>query len=466
MTAKGAKKTALDADPFFERLTAVYLACLALGLVLYTGGGYDRIIQSKTAVFFLLTGGYVLVSLLGRLELALVGQRRFTPPPELWRSWGLPQRAVFVYWCAVVVSTMLSVSPGVSLWGGERCEGLLSVTLCCAGFLLLGRFRPKWWLLALFAGAISVNCVLALVQLAGYNPFGLYPAGMTYYDAGVRYAGAFLGTVGNVDILSAALCLAVPLFWAGLVRGETPWRFLLLLPLGLSLTVLGWAFVEGGVLAVGLSALFTLPALAKGRRRRLLLVLLAVMVLLTGVCAVYAVGDRLGGAAAEASALLHGRWDDSFGSGRLYIWRESAKLVPQRPIFGGGPDTLGLRTDAHFQRFNEATGTIVRADVDDAHNEYLDILVNQGLAGLLAYLTALGSTLVLWLRRAPQDKVTAICGAAVFCYAIEAFFGLASPATTPLFWACLALCAGVPAKGDHGLSSALNDQAKRGGDGP
>lgn len=443
MAANRAKKTAPGAGSFFERLTAVYLACLAGALVLYTGGGYDQITQSKAAVFFLLTGGYVLVSLLARLELALVGQRRLMSPAELWRSWGLPQRAVFVYWCAVLVSTVLSVAPRVSLLGGARYEGLLSVSLCCAGFLLIsGSFRPKGWLLAVFAGAIGANCVLALVQLAGYDPFGLYPAGMTYYDAGLRYAGAFLGTVGNVDTLSAVLCLAVPLFWVALVRGETPWRFLLLLPLGLSLTVLGWAFVEGGVLAVGLSALFTVPVLAKDRRRRLLLLLLAVLLLLTGVCAVYAVGDRLGGAAAETSALLHGRWDDSFGSGRLYIWRQSAKLVPQRPIFGGGPDTLGLRTDAHFERFNEVTGTVVRAEVDDAHNEYLDILVNQGLAGLLAYLTALGSTLVIWLRRAPEDKVTAICGAAVFCYAIQAFFGLNSPTTAPLFWACLALCAG------------------------
>ncbi len=428
---------------FFQRLTAIFLAGMATVWLLYPGGSYENITQSKAVLFFSLAGGFVLVSLLGRLELCLIGGGKCLGPVERWKRWTLPQRAVFIYWCAALVSTLASAHLDVAFLGSGRYGGFLTITLYCWSFLLIADgYMPKRWLLWLLAGMVSLNCLLSLVQLLGYNPFGLYPAGMTYYDANLRYAGEFLGTIGNVDILSAVLCVAIPLLWISLLRLKTPWRFALLVPLALCLGVLLWAFVAGGVVAVLLSALFTPPVLAREKKRRLLLLALALALLMGGVVTIYAVGDKIGGPAAEASALLHGQWDDRFGSSRLYIWRKTAELIPQRPLLGGGPDTLGLRSDIAFERFNDLTGTMIRAQVDDAHNEYLNILVNQGLLGLLTYLAVLGSVLVVWLRRAPGDNVAAICGGGAFCYSIQAFFGLASLASTPLFWICMALCVG------------------------
>lgn len=428
---------------FFQKWTELYLACMATAWLLYTGSGYEHISQSKALLFFLLTGGFVLVSVLGRLELCLIGGRKCLSPLECWKKWNMTQRAVFLYWCAALVSTLTSAHLNVAFLGNARYGGFVTITLYCWSFLLLsGGYTPRRWLLWLLAGAVSLNCLLSLAQLLGYNPLGLYPAGMTYYDANLRYAGTFLGSIGNVDILSAVLCVAIPVLWISVLRLKTPWRFVLLIPLALCLAVLFWAFVAGGVVAVLLSVLFTPAVLAQEKRRRVLLLALALAVLVVGVLAVYAVGDKLGGFPAEASALLHGQWDDSFGSGRLYIWRKTAELIPQRPLLGGGPDTLGLRADIGFERFNETTGTMIQARVDDAHNEYLNILANQGLLGLLTYLAVLVSALVTWVRRAPGDNVAAICGGGALCYGIQAFFGIASPASTPLFWTCMALCVG------------------------
>lgn len=434
-------KPASGSASFFQKLTALYLACMASAGILYTGGGYEQITRSKAMIFFLLTGGYVLISLLGRLELWTIGKWRPQRLAVYWKGLDLAQKAVLLYWCAALISTALSIAPGVAILGEARYGGLVSITLYCWSFLLLSRgYVPKRWLLWTLAGAVSLNCVVAILQLLGYDPLGLYPAGMNYYDANIRYAGTFLGTIGNVDILSAVLCVAIALFWISILRLESPWRFALLVPLGLCLAVLFWAFVAGGVVGVLLSALFTVPVLAREKRRRLILLALVILLFLGAVCVTYFAGDAVGGFPAEASALLHGQWDDSFGSGRLYIWRKTAELIPERLLLGGGPDTLGLRTDAFFERFNEATGTLIRAQVDDAHNEYLNILVNQGIVGLLAYLTVLVSALATWIRRAPRDTVTAICGGGAFCYCIQAFFGLSSPASTPLLWICLALC--------------------------
>lgn len=72
-------------------------------------------------------------------------------------------------------------------------------------------------------------------------------------------------------------------------------------------------------------------------------------------------------------------------------------------------------------------------------NEYLNILVNQGLLALICYLAMLGRAAVLWAKAAVRDPAAAICGGAVLGYCIQAFFGVTSPISAPYFWIALAL---------------------------
>lgn len=85
---------------------------------------------------------------------------------------------------------------------------------------------------------------------------------------------------------------------------------------------------------------------------------------------------------------MQGNIKDSFGSSRILIWRKSLELVPERMLLGGGPGTLSLRLDVNFSRFVEETGQTLSSSVDNAHNDYLGILVNTGLLSLAAYLAA------------------------------------------------------------------------------
>ena len=136
---------------------------------------------------------------------------------------------------------------------------------------------------------------------------------------------------------------------------------------------------------------------------------------------------------------MHGNIDDSFGSGRIYIWRKSLELVEGHLLFGGGPETMGLRTDAYFERYDEDLGVLIQSFVDTAHNEYLNILVNQGLLALLFFVGALLISAVLWMRHGPDNIGAAVCGGAVLCYCIQAFFGISSLITAPFFWMTLAM---------------------------
>ena len=434
---KRSKKTA----SFFEALTAVYLAGMLFFYLLFPGfGGYEQLTEHKVRLFYWLSGGYLILAALIRVELWLVGAAK---PPQLKKIWvgtSVPEKLILLYWAVTGLSTVCAIDRATAFWGSGRMEGFLTITLYCSCFLLVSRLgRPARWMLWLFGAAMALNCLLALIQMAGFNPLTLYPHGMTYHDANVLYAGEFLGTLGNVDILSAVLCVAIPALWVALVVLRGKRRFFLLIPLALCVATLLGSFVAGGIVGIICSTLLIIPTLGKSKPVRRRLAVAMAVILLLAIMAVYCFGGQVGGFVAEASALLHGHWDDSFGSGRLFIWRNVVDLLPERLLLGGGPDTLGLRLDAAFERYDETLGVLIRSTIDNAHNEYLNILVNHGLPALLLYLAALCSSAVAWLKRGRSNPAAAICGSAVLGYCIQAFFGVSSPISTPYFWLALGL---------------------------
>lgn len=394
----------------FSVLTAAYLAILLSIYLLYPGrGSYQTITAQKWSAYLLITGMYIAAMLLLHLELAIVGAARLPAPTMLRKTLGLPQKFILLYLFATVLSTLFSEFRQTAPWGGGRCEGLAAIALYCLSFLLVSAYgQPKRWMLWLYAAAISVNCVLCLLQFAGLNPLHLYPEGMNYYGANTQYAGEFLGTVGNADILSAVLSLSIPAFWAAILRMKgCRERYFLLIPLALCLVVLLRAFVAGGILGVTGAVVLSAPLMTDDKRRRKWALICVIAALIAAAAAVYCFGSRMCGFLYEASELMHGRWDNRFGTGRIYIWRNVIQLVPEHLLLGGGPDTLGLRTDAAFERYDETLGILIHSAIDTAHNEYLNILVNQGLLALLSYLAALLASAIHWVRRGALR----LCGA-------------------------------------------------------
>ena len=140
----------------------------------------------------------------------------------------------------------------------------------------------------------------------------------------------------------------------------------------------------------------------------------------------------------EASEVLRGRWDDNFGTRRVYIWRNVMSGVSENLLLGTGPDTLGFWGIAPFTRYSEELGRLFVAEIDAAHNEYMHILACTGLFSLLSYLGALGLAAVKWFRFS-DNPLCAVSGAGVLFYCIQAFFGISMNAIAPLFWIVFAV---------------------------
>ena len=88
-----------------------------------------------------------------------------------------------------------------------------------------------------------------------------------------------------------------------------------------------------------------------------------------------------------------------------------------------------------FQRLDES-GATLRAAVDSSHNEYLDQLLELGVAGLLAYVAALTATAVSFLKSPGRcDRRTVILAWSITAYCLQALFNFSSVVISPLFWA-------------------------------
>lgn len=420
-----------------ERLTDAYLALMLSVFLLWPGtDGYARITAAKYRLFLILTLGYCAGAALLWLELLVMRQRKSVPFRELIRAIRPAEWLMLGYVLCSLLSSLLSPWRDDTWLGLTRREGFLTLALYAAMFLLLGRLaRPKAWLLDVFGAGMSLCCLLALWQLAGGNPLGLYPEALSYYDAGKAYSGSYLGTIGNTDLLAAVMCVAVPAFFYGAWRLRRYW---LLVPLALCLTVSVWMDVSAGLLGIAAGLLLPLPLAFSGKKRRVTAIVIGTGLLAAFLAVLLLPG--LPGMLGEAHEILHGRARDEFGSGRIYIWRNVWQVVKERPLFGGGPDTLSRRITAYFERYIEEKNTVIRTGIDAAHNEYLNILANQGFFALLCWLGALACSAVRFVRCAGERPAVLICGSAVLGYCVQAFFGISMCLSAPFLliaWALL-----------------------------
>lgn len=453
-----------------EWLTDRYISLMLLVFPLFTGfQGYGNITRSKY-LFFLTVTSLWLLALIG-LILAARSAPRLENAGKIVLA--------FALWACV--SSAASPFMRQSIVGASRYDGLLTLLMYVGIFLgvsAYGKWRKRYAVLLTVsaAGCIAVS----LAQISGSTI--LFPNGYTYYDAGVLYVSKFLGTIGNTNLLAAFFCLVIPICAAADAFGW-PHRGLMRLTALFGACLLSFTESSGGMVALAAAAAVCAPllaargvlspmldavafvpvGLAAGRllnadwtaaaallflaalciaasrifRRvptekhcRIVLVLLAAAVFLS-LLAVYfwPVGE---GTIYELSQLLHGRVRDDFGSRRIQIWREALKLVPERPLLGGGPDTLALRIQLDFSRYFPALGQTLTTYTDNAHNVYLGYLVNLGLPGLLSYLALIALSLLRIFRS--REAHISVLGGALICAWTENFFGLGLCLVAPVMW--------------------------------
>ena len=332
---------------FSQRATDIYAIVMLAVFPLFTGTSGYLFLHLKKYLFFLAATLLWLLSLFFFRVIWPRGSGRGFKP-------SFPGCCMLAFALFGSLSTLRS--PYAVFFTTEigKYDGMLTYLLYMC--ILGGVFRfgaDRRHCMIAFSVGYTLCCAVAAVQLLGFNALWLFPDDMTYYSPYVQETGAFLGTLGNVDVFSALHCLALPLFAGVLLLGRGRLRFLLLIPLLLGAAVMLCAKVASGLLALCVTTALLLPPLlaahlrSRGRAVGKWADYSGPLFILLGLAAVYFLPVR-SGAVYELHQVLHGNIDESFGSHRILIWRKTAEVFRSHFLLGIGPDCLEYYLDILF----------------------------------------------------------------------------------------------------------------------
>lgn len=351
------------------------------------------------------------------LAVVLIGRHFARNPPPIERTrLDLP---VLIFAVASVLSLF-----GL---GGYLSDQLVALIKAAGGFLLffivtqsLRERREVWIVLTaiLAAGLIlAIETIVPIMQ-------------------GTDVVSALTRATGNVidpNLFAGYLVLLIPLAMAGGLAIQWRWAPALA---GVAIVLLGAALIatlsRGGWLGF-IAGVATMAVLLPGRRRLVLGVAGgAILILLVGL--VGPVADRLG--SSSGASPLQTFLD------RVPIWSAAVSIFLQHPIFGIGINNFGNYVGAFDPTL----------DVNQAHDLFLNILVERGLIGLSAFLfvlVALFRTLLRGVGLAPTAsyRILAVGATASFvAFLADSLFDVAyyDYKILLLFWLLAGIAASLP----------------------
>jgi O-antigen ligase len=356
-----------------------------------------------------------------------------------------------LYGAASVLSTISSVNPSISIYGDVfREEGILTILSYLALTVIFSAaIVSKNQLHALLKGfliAVALISCYALIQYAGYNPTEYF---IPLFRGVENRPGS---TIGNPNFLSKFLVLAVPLFIVYYVisvnRRE---KLLLLAGCSISLGALVVTFTRASwfslFISLAMLALFVRGTLSWRNQKGLLV--LPVFILCLIACIELRAPDHKTESHQKVMPRVTKKIETTFDlkqggvAGRLYLWEKAFTVIKKRPLLGYGLDNQGNAMqpfNLEYARKFKCAGVI-----DRCHNNYLDIAIAQGMAGLLAYLSII-VTFVVWLIKTLRaEECTAqkilYCGilAAVCGYLVNDIFIFSVVSVSPTFWALMGI---------------------------
>jgi O-antigen ligase len=257
-------------------------------------------------------------------------------------------------------------------------------------FVIIGHYRTKEQVTPLVKTILAMGCflvVFAIVQKMTWNDriFWIYPV-----DEALKSGAGIWGPYINRNHFAGYLGMAIPLgmglllYLAPRIRALpesalglklarflasdrlVPYALLFLLVLTMTATLF-MTFSRGGIIAFAVSSIFFARITWRRRTLRSKTGLLAILAAVLFAAVILASWDRLEERFAEL---------DEDHISRLSVWQDSFGIVRDYPVLGTG---LGSFESA-YMRYQT---TMPRLLFDHAHNDYVELVTDTGIVGLL-----------------------------------------------------------------------------------
>ena len=133
----------------------------------------------------------------------------------------------------------------------------------------------------------------------------------------------------------------------------------------------------------------------------------------------------------ESVEIVKGNINDNYGTKRIKIWKETLKIVPKNIIHGTGIDTF-------FYAFDGKPLVIKLYMYDKVHNDYLQVLITQGIFSLISYLLFYISIVLYGIKKSFKEKEVYLI-LPVLSYLVQIFFNISIIEIAPIFYIGLGL---------------------------
>lgn len=142
----------------------------------------------------------------------------------------------------------------------------------------------------------------------------------------------------------------------------------------------------------------------------------------------------------EIGETIKGDTEPIYGSGRIHIWTETLKVVPDNLWNGVGIDNFMYAFGEHKLLIDVNS----KLAVDKAHNEYLQKLVTEGMFSFVIYMVLIfmlfiKSLIKIFKCRGKNDTLFLSLFLAFIAYCVQAFFNISVITVSPLFYIVMGL---------------------------
>lgn len=317
-----------------------------------------------------------------------------------------------------LLATIFSTSPLTSIFGFyPRFQGLYTFS-CYVVFALIvfrqmsladktEREAQLQRIIKTIFISVSLVSVIALLQK-------FWPGFLAFWND-QAFEGRLYGTMANPNYLGSILVMVIPLMLIRLVEkpissaeNQHKWqsiftRIILILALLLNFTALYFTYSRAAFVGLAIGLFFTFWVIAKKKRSPgVFWVTVGGIFLMIGFVVVVNLFGQNWKSTFLERLKFQGQYTVSAET-RLELWPAVTRQILARPLLGYGPETFAL-TFSNFAPENINTSPLKGAYPDRAHNEILDIAVQIGIPGLMAYLGFLILLFVIATKKIIADK--------------------------------------------------------------
>ena len=424
-----------------------FLLCLT---IIWTTLAYGTVHQPMIALFYLVVA---LIMILWSAETLISGKFRYSP--SLLQ---IPLLAVAIYAVIQLIPFGTTETGGISgisrsisldpFWTRVYALHYFALFVFFAALLVytdkLERVKRIVWLITIFGFAYAFYAILQYV-LSPTKIYGIYEASYA------QPFGSFVNRHNFAAYMEMTLAVPLGLLFAGAIPRDR--RLLVMTGIGVMGVALILSGSRGGLVALLGEIFFLVIITTKAKSYGQFVLKIALSV---GLVALIITGAIFVGGESSLTRIAETASSGDISSNRWHIWDVTLQVIKHHFPFGAG---IGAFRAAYTQ-FDSLSGF---ERVEQAHNDYLQILADAGLIGLI-----IAAFFVFWLFRAGFRSIKAknnfrrgaAVGALAGCVAIMIHsvfdFVLHTTAITLLFLTIASLV--VTSRGGENESEDLPDE--------